>query len=103
MARLNKVARGKHRWIGLSLSDRKLSRLDCQKKLESELKYFNFKLFDFIIVENELLAIIKVPLKIYRESLVILNHHGTFKTITSSGKIILVRERLGIKVMRKKR
>jgi hypothetical protein len=103
VARLNKVARGKHRWIGLSLSDRKLSRLDCQKKLESELKYFNFKLFDFIIVENELLAIIKVPLKIYRESLEILNHHGTFKTITSSGKIILVRERLGIKVMRKKR
>ena len=103
MARVNKVARGKHRWIGLSLSDRKLSRLDCQKKLESELKYFNFKLFDFIIVENELLAIIKVPLKIYRESLEILNHHGTFKTITSSGKIILVRERLGIKVMRKKR
>ena len=103
MSRLNKVARGKHRWIGLRVSDRKLSRLDCQKKLESELKHFNSKLFDFTNVENELLAIIKVPLKIYRESLVILNHHGTFKTITSSGKIILVRERLGIKVMRKKR
>jgi|TARA_B110001454_G_scaffold21912_1_gene21323 hypothetical protein len=103
VSRLNKAARGKHRWIGLSVSDSELSRLDCQKKLESELKQINSKLFDFINVENELLAIIKVPLKNYRQSLEILNHHETFKTITSSGKIILVRERLGIKVMRKKR
>jgi len=100
---LNKAARGKHRWVGLSVSDRNFSRLDCQKKLESELKHLNSKLFDFTNTENDLFAIIKVPLKHYRESLEILNHHGTFKTITSSGKIILVRERLGIKASKKKR
>jgi len=42
-------------------------------------------------------GIIKVPLESYKESIQLINDDTLLETLTSSGKINLVRQRLGLK------
>lgn len=101
MAKLRKAARGKHRWVGLTVDESVTNREELEKILsQGEDLKVGCKLFDFIDGK----AIIRIPLESYEEAKSILKEgfNGLISQ-TSSGKIRLVRERMGIKVSRKKR
>lgn len=96
MAKVRKAARGKHRWVGLEFESESLSRDEVGEKLKEILESINFRLYDCKAKANSTHAIIKVSLPNYvsaREA--ILNAAGV-DSLTSSGKIRLVRERLGL-------
>jgi len=96
MAKVRKAARGKHRWVGLEFESESLSRDEVGEKLKVMLGLINFRLYDCKSQSDSTIAIIKVPLPNYalaREA--ILNAAGV-ESLTSSGKIRLVRERLGL-------
>ncbi|MFQ3343817.1 MAG: hypothetical protein ACKVI6_05380 [Candidatus Poseidoniales archaeon] len=96
MVRLSKAKRGKHRWIGISLNSEINSRKDLEIILNELLENSTWRLFDFAPFSGSFRFIIKVDLKYYKYYLEILNSHDLFETLTSSGKINLVRERLSI-------
>tara|TARA_B100000131_G_scaffold303539_1_gene327681 strand:- start:752 stop:1036 length:285 start_codon:yes stop_codon:yes gene_type:complete len=93
MARLNKSARGKHRWIGFKAAQ-ELSREELIDLLSSIIDRNNWKLFDVVRREKMTLAILKTPLEKYRHTLTQLNKSPSLETLTSSGKINLVRARI---------
>lgn len=101
MAKLGKASRDKSRWVGLRL-DQPVNQRSELESLISQIESIggNFRLYDF--VDNK--AIISMSLDTYYSSRVDLEQGvGGMKSITSSGKIKLVRERLGIVVKRRKR
>jgi hypothetical protein len=101
VAKLRKAARGKHRWVGLTVDESVTNREELEKLLsQSDVLSGRCKLFDFIDGK----AIIRIPLESYEEAKSILKDgfNGLISQ-TSSGKIRLVRERMGIKVSRNKR
>lgn len=101
MAKLRKAARGKHRWIGLTVDESVSNRQELQGIIgQIEALRGGCKLFDFVDGQ----AIIKIPLESYDtvKSIFEDGYNGLVSK-TSSGKIRLVRERMGIKVSRKKR
>ena len=91
MARLTKAKRGKHRWIGLALDSNLRSRKQFEAILDKLLINSIWKLYDFKTVNDVTYSIVKIDLNSYKES------HELIVTITSSGKIKLVRERMEIK------
>jgi hypothetical protein len=97
MAKVNKAARGKHRWVGFHLLNDDFSRVKFEEKLSTILSGVSWRLFDFKISDGFYKCIIKVPLENYESSLSLINADESLETLTSSGKIRLVRERLGIK------
>lgn len=97
MARLTKAKRGKHRWIGLALDYNLRSRKKFEAILDDLLINSIWKLYDFNTVNEITYSIVKIDLNSYKESIEILNSHKLITTITSSGKIKLVRERMEIK------
>ncbi len=97
MARLTKAKRGKHRWIGLSIDSNLQSRKKFEVILDDLLINSIWKLYDFITLNEVTYSIIKIDLNSYKKSIEILNSHELIETITSSGKIKLVRERMNIK------
>ncbi|DAC62867.1 TPA: hypothetical protein HA324_01130 [Candidatus Thalassarchaeaceae archaeon] len=97
MAKLNKAARGKHRWIGFLTFKGEMSRADCEIILSEILPSVKWKLFDFKKIEGVYTGIIKVPLESYEVSIQLINEDQLLETLTSSGKINLVRQRLGLK------
>ena len=101
VAKLRKAARGKHRWLGLLLVDSISSREELEKILESiELLDGGWRLFDFI--DNK--AILRIPLPIFSTVRPLFEEgFQGVKSVTSSGKIRLVRERMDIVVKRQKR
>ena len=93
MPRAKKAARGKHRWIAIKVN--KSTQRDSLKKLLGEkLEGLEWKLFDSEKQSKRTLSIIKITLSDYRQALTKLNEISGFQTITSSGKIRLVRERV---------
>ncbi len=101
VAKLRKAARGKHRWVGLTVDESVTNREELEKIInQSDVLSGGCKLFDFIDSK----AIIKIPLESYDDAKSILKEgfNGLISQ-TTSGKIRLVRERMGIKVSRKKR
>ena len=101
MAKLRKSARGKRRWVGLDIVDS----IQSREELEAILSQIiclgdNFRLYDF----NQGKAIIRIPLEVYNSARPILQE-GTqgIVSVTSSGKIKLVRVRMGLEVKRRKR
>ena len=93
MPRPKKAARGKHRWVAIQVN--KSIQRDSLKKLLGEiLKGLEWKLFDSEKQSKRTFAIIKITLSDYQQALSILNDISGFETITSSGKIRLVRERV---------
>ena len=101
VAKLRKAARGKHRWVGLTVDEAISNRAELEVIIgQIEALQDGCKLFDFIDGQ----AIIKIPLKSYEEvKSVFKDGFNGLISRTSSGKIRLVRERMGIKVSRKKR
>ena len=101
MVKLRKAARGKHRWVGLTVDESVTNREGLEKILsQCEALKDACKLFDFMDGK----AIIRIPLESYEEAKSILKDgfNGLISQ-TSSGKIRLVRERMGIKISRKRR
>ena len=93
MPRPNKAARGKHRWIAIEVN--KPIKRDILKKLLGEsLDGLEWKLFDSENQSKRTYAIIKIALPDYQVATAKLNKISGFETITSSGKIRLVRERV---------
>ena len=93
MPRPKKAARGKHRWIAVEVN--KSIQRDMLKKLLGEsLQGLEWKLFDSEKHPKRTFAIVKITLTDYQQALATLNKISGFETITSSGKIKLVRERV---------
>jgi len=95
--KVNKSARGKHRWIGFQLDIRYNSRDKCELFFSKILDNISWRLFDFKIIDGACNGIIKIPLESYTDAKNIINEQDKSETITSSGKIKLVRERMGLK------
>ena len=93
MPRPKKAARGKHRWVAIQVN-KSIQRDSLKKLLGESLKGLEWKLFDSEKQSKRTFAIIKITLSDYQQTLSTLNEISGFETITSSGKIRLVRERV---------
>ena len=93
MPRQKKAARGKHRWIAIQVN-KSVQRDSLKKLLGESLDGIEWKLFDSEKQSKRTIAIIKITLSDYHHAVAILNKISGFQTITSSGKIRLVRERV---------
>ena len=93
MPRPKKAARGKHRWIAIQV-DKSIQRDRLKKLLGESLDGLEWKLFDSEKQSKSTYAIIKITLSDYQQAIARLNKISGFETITSSGKIRLVRERV---------
>ena len=93
MPRPKKAARGKHRWVAIQVN-KSIQRDSLKKLLGESLKGLEWKLFDSEKQSKRTYAIIKITLSDYQQALSTLNEISGFETITSSGKIRLVRERV---------
>ena len=93
MPRPKKAARGKHRWVAIQVN-KSIQRDSLKKLLGESLKGLEWKLFDSEKQSKRTFAIIKITLSDYQQALSTLNQISGFETITSSGKIRLVRERV---------
>ena len=93
MPRPKKAARGKHRWVAIQVN-KSIQRDSLKKLLGESLKGLEWKLFDSEKQSKRTFAILKITLPEYQQALAKLNDISEFETITSSGKIRLVRERV---------
>ena len=93
MPRPKKAARGKHRWVAIQVN-KSIQRDSLKKLLGVSLKGLEWKLFDSEKQSKRTFAINKITLSDYQQALSTLNEISGFETITSSGKIRLVRERV---------
>ena len=93
MPRPNKAARGKHRWIAMQVN-KSIQRDSLKKLLGESLDGLEWKLYDSEKQSKRTYAIIKITLPEYQLATARLNKISGFETITSSGKIRLVRERV---------
>ena len=93
MPRPNKAARGKHRWIAMQVN-KSIQRDSLKKLLGESLDGLDWKLYDSEKQSKRTYAIIKITLPEYQLATARLNKISGFETITSSGKIGLVRERV---------
>ena len=93
MPKPKKAARGKHRWIGFRVNNT-LTRGELENILKTHLDSSEWRLFDIQESEKNTFAILKIPLKKFKQTIVQINNSNNMGTITSSGKIILVRKRL---------
>jgi len=92
----SKAKRGKHRWIGLSVPESLDEREPLGAFLESHLELIHdWRLFDLQLIDDGLRAIIRVRLEDYPAALEAFSE-GKVVSLTASGKIRLVRERLGL-------
>ena len=93
MPKPKKSARGKHRWIGFTI-EKSYSRTEMERLLEIRLIGSGWRLFDVLGSKGNTHAILKTPLEEYPKTLSQINNFKDMETLTSSGKIRLVRERL---------
>ena len=96
IARQSKAARGKFRWLGLRINHGELSRGSTSKIIAENLPDIDFKLFDSISSELDTLAIIRLKLEYNDYAREKLASNPMINTLTTSGKIRLVRQRLGL-------
>tara|TARA_B100000959_G_scaffold172926_1_gene181056 strand:+ start:18534 stop:18833 length:300 start_codon:yes stop_codon:yes gene_type:complete len=89
----NKAARGKHRWVGL-IVDLPGSENELKKLLAGVIGENNWQVLDAKTINAKLTAIVKIPLEEYSQGLNSINEADGFSTITSSGKLRLVRLRI---------
>jgi len=93
MPKLKKASRGKHRWIGSRISG-VFSRRQLKHFLNEHIDGVDWKLFDLKNSDEKSFFILKVPLSDYAGAIERLNSTGAISTLSSSGKIRLLRERL---------
>ena len=96
MAKISKAKRGKNRWIGLHINQKPISRTILEGNLGNIMGDINWKLFDLIDAEIHTLAVLRVSLEDSLEAKKKINSIDGISTLTTSGKIRLVRQRLGI-------
>ena len=94
MGRVSKVARGKHRWIGVRGDKTYESREELIIIMSDILEQCEWKLYDVKFIDKICFFIIKTQLEDYEKTLNSINSHDSFETLTSSGKINLIRERI---------
>ena len=95
MPKLSKAKRGKNRWIGLSVTNSPISRSERQL-LDSGLQGTDWKLYDYEEDVSQGTAIVRVMLEDVSVALERINSIKGPSTVTTSGKIRLVRERLSL-------
>lgn len=113
-AKVSKAKRPKRRWIGITVPATMQSRDDLQSALkECELSSLKIRLYDFHQAQSDVarhaclhsqiekvvgFAIICVPLSDYEAARAFFSSESNtmFRSISSSGKIRLVRERMGL-------
>ena len=96
MARQSKASRGKFRWLGLRINGSQLSRNSVTTIIQQILADINFRMFDCLGVDSHTLVIIRVTLKdidLVRERFGL---NTEIESLTTSGKIRLVRDRMGL-------
>ncbi len=93
MPKPKKAARGKHRWIAIVVN-KSIQRDSFNKLLGQSMEGLEWQLFDMEKQSKRTFAILKTTLSDYQEALAKLNEISGFETLTSSGKIRLVRERV---------
>ena len=96
MAKVSKANRGKNRWIGLRINQIPISWTILEDNLGKIMGNINWKLFDLIDGEMHTLAILRISLEDSLEAKKKINSIDGISTVTTSGKIRLVRQRLGI-------
>ena len=82
--------------MGLRINKGELSRDSASKIIEQNLPDINFRLFDCLSFQSGTLVIIRVTLQNKEITRRKLNLNPEIETVTTSGKIRLVRERMGI-------
>jgi len=95
MPKIGKAARGKHRWIGLVFNKKYSEINSVSEAIQNLIHQKKVKLFDYINEDNRKSCIIKIKLDEYgpvKEKL--RKNENSIFSITSSGKIRLVRLRL---------
>ena len=113
-AKVSKAKRPKRRWIGITVPSTIQLRDDLQSALEvSDLSTLKIRLYDFHQAQSDIarhaclhsqiekdvgFAIICVPLSDYETARAFFSSESNtmFRSISSSGKIRLVRERMGL-------
>ncbi len=93
MAKPKKAHRGKHRWVGL-MANSAMSRKHLETLFSKFYDDAEVRIYDVNISSNRTYFIIKVPLGNYRSFLEKINDLPGLSSITSSGKIRLVRIRM---------
>jgi len=101
MVKPSKALRGKHRWVGLKINQNQLNRKSCQELLEDILDEINFRMYDCVVEKNSAVVIIKLALNDQEKTRDSIKKSSTTESLTTSGKIRLVRERLGISKLSK--
>ena len=96
MARQSKASRGKHRWMGLRIYKGELSRNSASKIIEQNLTDINFRLLDCLSSQSDTLVIIRLNLENKESAREKLHSNPEIESLTTSGKIRLVRERMGL-------
>ena len=96
MARQSKASRGKFRWLGLRISESQLSRNSATAIIQQILADINFRIFDCLGVDSHTLVIIRVNLKDIDLARGRLELNTEIESLTTSGKIRLVRNRMGL-------
>ncbi|CAI8229347.1 MAG: Uncharacterised protein [Methanobacteriota archaeon] len=95
MPKIGKAARGKHRWIGVVFDENYTEIKSVKDYFKKLLNCSEIKLYDYINEESRKSCIIKVKLSEYAVTKKLLNDlEQNIFSITSSGKIRLVRSRL---------
>ena len=96
MARQSKASRGKFRWLGLRINKGQLSRNSTTAIIQQILAEINFRMFDCLDVDSHTLVIIRVNLKDIDLARERFGLNTEIESLTTSGKIRLVRDRMGL-------
>ena len=96
MTRQSKASRGKFRWLGLRINKGQLSRNSATAIIQQILAEINFRMFDCLDVDSHTLVIIRVNLKDIDLARERLGLNTEIESLTTSGKIRLVRDRMGL-------
>ncbi len=105
MAKRGKASRGKRRWLGIEVSPKLRDRESVEASIDAANSLQGSRLYDFVPGEdgNAGLAILRIPLDGAAVARYALDGVSTpFTSITTSGKINLVRKRLGLERSRRR-
>ncbi len=96
MARQSKASRGKFRWLGLRINESQLSRNSATAIIKQILADINFRMFDCLGIDSHTLVIIRINLKDIELARKRVGLNTEIESLTTSGKIRLVRDRMGL-------
>ena len=91
----SKAKRPKRRWVGIRTFN-EIDRANFESLLVQIMPSSSVKLYDLKIVDGENLAIVRINLNEYRIFISKCQADNRLETLTTSGKIRLVRDRLGL-------